>query len=188
MTLTKAVLTSLGLLAIVASGGCGRAPEKQVATARQATPIGAATPKPGTAATPTPKSDYDKALSYTRCMTANGADTPDPVVGQALVTVNIVHRGDSEAMLEAKQHAFALCKQLLPATWPLKQDTADAAKERPFRDCVRKEGVAWPEPDAAGVSNWPTDPLAMTTPAYDAAIRACRHLLDDPANNLPENQ
>jgi hypothetical protein len=33
-----------------------------------------------------------------------------------------------------------------------------------------------------------TDPYAMTTPAYEAAIQACRHLVDDPANALPENQ
>jgi hypothetical protein len=171
-------------LAIAALSACGTAAEPGVATA--AKPTGPAAPP--TASSAPKQTDYDKALSYTRCMTDNGADTPDPVVGQALVTVNIIHVGESEATMEGKTHAFAKCEQLLPATWPLKQDLGDAAAEKPFRDCVRKEGVDWPEPDASGIADWPTDPMAMTTPAYDSAIRACRHLLDDPANNLPENK
>jgi hypothetical protein len=118
-------------------------------------------------------------------MTANGVSTTDPVAGQALVTVNIIHHGDTAAMLDAKQAAFTKCKQYLPASWPLKVDAAEIARTRGFVACVRKHGVDWPETDANGMADWPTDPLAMATPAYNAAIRACRGLLDGPRQPTP---
>jgi hypothetical protein len=177
-------------LAIVFVGlaltGCSNAPaEPSVATAARPRATAAAARSSPSAAEPT---DYDNALAYTRCMTDNGVRTPDPVVGEALVTVNIVHRGDTLADLTAKQHAFAKCKDLLPTTWPLKVDPKEEARIQQFVACVRKHGVDWPHTDPNGLAPWPTDPTAMSTPAYDAAIRACRHLVDDPANSLPENQ
>jgi hypothetical protein len=165
--------------------GCGHAAAPQVATARSAAPPHAATPTRSAAAEPT---DYDKALRYTRCMTANGAPTADPVAGKALVTINVIHVGESAATLKARSAAFGKCKQYLPTTWPLRVDPADVARSRAFVACVRGRGLSWPEPDANGMAAWPTDPQAMSTPAYDAAIRACRHLYDDPANQLPENR
>lgn len=182
------IRTVAGALVLsVALAGCTHPPGPQVATADRApaTVSASTVPSPSKTAVVT---DYDKALNYTRCMTAHGAPTPDPVVGQLLVTVNLLHVGESEATIEAGRTAFDKCKQLLPATWPMKQDLTEAAAERPFRECVRKQGVAWPEPDANGNANFPTDPYAMATPAYNAAIQVCRHLLDDPANNLPGNQ
>jgi hypothetical protein len=160
--------------------GCASAPPAaKVATADR--PSSA----PTTTAAPT---DYDKALAYTRCMTRNGVSTPDPVVGQVLVTVNIVHHGDTLEMLTAKKEAFARCKRLLPATWPQRVDPKEEVRTRKFVACVRQHGVDWPATDANGMADWPTDPGAMSTPEYDAAIRACRHLVDDPANSLPENR
>jgi hypothetical protein len=174
------------VLALGVLAGCSPAPE-------QPTVATAASPPSATAAAPTspsPKAptDYDKALAYTRCMTANGATTPDPVVGEALVTVNTVHRGDTLADLTAKRNAYTKCKQLLPTTWPLKVDAKEVARIAKFVACVRKHGVDWPQTDENGLAAWPTDPNAMATPAYDAAVRACRSLVDDPANALPENQ
>jgi hypothetical protein len=160
--------------------GCASAsPAPKVATAgRPSSPA-------ATTAAPT---DYDKALAYTRCMTRNGVSTPDPVVGEVLVTVNTVHHGDTLEMLTAKRHAFAKCEHLLPATWPLRVDSKEEVRSRKFVACVRRHGVDWPATDANGMADWPTDPGAMSTPEYDAAVRACRHLVEDPANSLPENQ
>jgi len=172
----------LAAMLTTTAAACGAPARPHVATARSAAPP---VPQPGT---PAAETDYDKAQRYTRCMTANGVVTPDPVAGQALVTVNIVHAGDSPAAYDARRAAFAKCRQFLPTTWPLKVDPDETVRTRQFVACARKHGVDWPEADASGLAAWPTDPDAMTGPAYDAAIRACRHLLDDPANGLPENQ
>jgi len=181
---TTALLWTAAAAVALALAGCDRpAPSPQVATARSAAPAAA----PSSSATPK-LSDYDKALNYTRCMTAAGAPTPDPVVGKPLVTVNTVRLGESEASIEAKQAGFAKCRRYLPATWPLKEDPADTARESAFVACVRKHGLSWPKPGADGMAAWPTDPQAMNTQAYKDAIQDCRHLYDDPANNLPENK
>jgi hypothetical protein len=171
------------VLLCLALAGCTAAPpEPQVATAASPT-AQAGSPSPS----PARKTDYDKALAYTRCMTENGAPTPDPVVGEALVTVNTLRRGDTLAQMTAKRTAFKQCKALLPTTWPLKVDPKEEVRIQKFVACVRKRGVAWPVTGADGMAPWPTDPGAMTTPEYDAAVHACRHLVDDPANSLPEN-
>lgn len=177
----------VAFLAVFLVAGCGspaESPAAHVAHADQPPPVRASPAR----SRPAQASDYDKALAYARCMTANGAPTPDPVVGQALVTVNVVHRGDTVADLEAKKSAFAVCKHLLPTTWPLRLDPKEVARTAKFAVCVREHGVAWPEAKPDGLADWPTDPYALTTPAYEAAIQACRHFVDDPANSLPENQ
>jgi hypothetical protein len=171
-------------LSCLALAGCTPAPaEPAVATAaRSSAPPASAT------SSPKAQTDYDKALAYTRCMSDHGAPTPDPVAGQPLVTVNTFHRGDTAAMYTAKQDAFKHCKQFLPATWPLKMDPKEEVRIRKFVACVRQRGLDWPETGTDGMAAWPTDPGAMSTPEYDAATNACRHLVDDPANSLPENQ
>ncbi|MEV4508113.1 hypothetical protein AB0K00_04045 [Dactylosporangium sp. NPDC049525] len=171
-------------LALLTVAGCAQSQTTPaVATAASRPPV----PAVSVSSSPA-ESAYDKALRYTRCMTTHGAPTADPVAGEALVTTNVMHVGDTAAVIDARRQAFAACQVYLPSTWPVKQSSADAAREKPFRDCVRQQGVDWPEPDASGYVNLPTDPNAMTTPAYEGAIQACRHLLDDPANQLPENR
>jgi hypothetical protein len=180
------VRVPLPLLALLLLAGCTSAPPvPKVATADQHGSAAASAAASPPAARPT---DYDKALAYARCMTGNGVPTPDPVVGEALVTVNTVHRGDTLAMLTAKRDAFAKCKHFLPATWPLRVDPKEEARTGKFVACVREHGVDWPVTGVNGLAPWPTDPGAMSTPEYDAAVQACRHLVDDPANSLPENQ
>jgi hypothetical protein len=39
-----------------------------------------------------------------------------------------------------------------------------------------------------GLSNEPTDNWLGRMPGYDPAARACRNLVDDPANNDPANK
>lgn len=175
-------------LLCLALAGCTAAPTSpQVATAASLTASAATASAAAAAAaqSPSPKlTDYDKALAYTRCMTENGAPTPDPVVGEPLVTVNTIQKGDTWEALDAKRTAFTKCKQLLPNTWPLKMDPKEEVRIQKFVACVRKRGIDWPVTGADGMAPWPTDPGAMGTPAYDAAVQACRHLVDDPAANL----
>ena len=64
---------SLLLLSVALAGCTSAPPEPQVASAAKpnGSPV-AASPSPAA------QTDYDKALAYTRCMTDNGAPTPDP--------------------------------------------------------------------------------------------------------------
>ena len=121
-------------------------------------------------------------------MTANGVVTADPVEGEPLVTANYITKGTSIAQYEAKFAAHEKCKQFLPVTWPIKGDPKEYAKARPYFDCMREHGVPEPQPDANGMVHQPTDWSWQSTPQYEAAVAACRHLYDDPANNQPENK
>lgn len=163
------------LTAAVALAGCtSPAPQPQVASAAKTT----ASPEAAASPSPTKESDYDKALRFTRCMNDLGEEIPDPVIGQPLQLTGI-RAGD----WYTPSPNFPKCKQYLPATWPVKMDPKQLAKEAKFVACLRKRGIVVPEPDANGMVHYSTDPGYWETPEYRAAENACRYLYDDPANN-----
>jgi hypothetical protein len=129
------------------------------------------------------ETDYDKALRYTRCMTENGDKMPDPVEGKPLPLGSVGNGWTTTAT-----PAFQKCKQFLPATWPIKLDPKEVARSRGYVQCMRKRGIPEPVADENGVVNEPTGDSLSQMPGYDAAVRACRHLVDDPANNDPANK
>lgn len=167
-------LTAALLAAGVAAGCASPPPQPQVASAAQPTASANAAPSPSAVK----ETDYDKALHFTRCMNALGENIPDPVEGKPIQTTS-VKMGD----WYVPSNNFDRCKQFLPATWPVKMDPKDLAKEAKFDDCMRKRGIAVPEPDAQGMVRYSTDPGYWETPEYRAAEDACRYLYDDPANN-----
>ncbi|MEH1017028.1 hypothetical protein V6U90_28510 [Micromonospora sp. CPCC 206060] len=158
-------------------------PTPEVASAQQ--PSDSASAGPSAAVKET---DYDKALRYTRCLTDNGAETPDPVEGKRLVTAHVITPGVNAETMLARMAAHEKCKRFLPATWPVKVDQAEFARSRPYFDCMRSHGMDEPMPDENGMVETPTDASYRSTPEYQDAIAKCRHLYDDPANNLPENR
>ncbi len=189
------LLAALGSAVVLALCGCSGTESPTVATAEHpgAAPVrsaggSASGASPATGASPmvasptASQSSYDKALLFTRCMTAHGVVTPDPVVGAVLVT-GLTFGSPGGPDLATQQSALVKCKKLLPATWPVKEDPKDIARDRPFFDCLRKHGVNSPTPNADGVVDEPTDDGWMLTPAYKGAEAACRYLVDDPANN-----
>jgi len=167
MKLVK-VLAVGSVLTVLA--GCSSTETPQVATAQHPTP-----PPAVSGATPTPAedSDYDKALRFTRCMTENGAEVPDPVEGQPL---QLVPASKGFQLLSTPE--FEECRHFLPATWPVKADPKEIARQRPWAACMRKHGGKVPElePDANGMVHSPPDPTLQYTPKWRAAEAACRHL------------
>ncbi len=162
-------------LVVAVLGGCSSpAPQPQVASAAKPTAGAAAAP----ATSATRESDYDKALRFTRCMNALGETIPDPVEGKPLQTTS---QKSGDWFVPSSN--FPKCKQYLPATWPVKMDPKDLAKEAKFDECLRKRGIDVPVPDANGMVHYSTDPGYWETPEYRAAEDACRYLYDDPANN-----
>jgi hypothetical protein len=178
------------LVTALVLAGCAAPEAPRVPSAQQREPGGV----PSASAPATvgdPDSDFDKALRYTRCMTDHGATHPDPEVGKALVTYNMMDLqetgGDTAklaALMEIRTQAHSQCKQLLPATWPIWVDPAEIARSRAFGVCLREHGVETAEPDANGMVNYPTDSSIWETPLYQSAVDACRHLVDDPANKV----
>jgi hypothetical protein len=170
------------LLAALALGGCTSAPAPEIPTATKP----AAAPVPSASASPAALSDFDKALRFTRCMTEMGVKTKDPVVGEVLPVYMTLEAGEVPANFEerAQLHrtAWAKCKPLLPATWPVKEDPAQLAKERPFKDCLRRHGIEPFEADSNGMVHYPVDMSYLDDPKYKAAENACRKYYDDPAN------
>lgn len=180
----------MALVAAFAVAGCGSKQSPKVATA--AAPAGAASggvsaSGPVSAAPPAKESDYDKARRYTRCMTENGEKMPDPVEGEPLLRVG-VRGGETFDHFEKGPTAYDKCKQFLPAIWPVKIDPKEVARSRGYVQCMRKHGIPEPVLDENGVGNYPTGDQLERTPGYEAAVRACRHLIDDHANNDPANK
>lgn len=181
--------TARVVLAVAVSGmllaGCGGAGSPHVATAQPSKVISTG---PGSVApSPSKESDYDKALRYTRCMTAHGAPMPDPVVGVPIDNHDDFGPGVNAEEVNARYHANKLCRQFLPTTWRVKVDPADVARSGKYTDCMIKHGIPMPIPDAQGFIDEPTDDALERMPGYDAAVAACRHLIDDKANNQPDN-
>jgi hypothetical protein len=166
------------VVATLALTACDRQEAPQVASAsRPAEASPAATAPAGTGTTTAAKeTDYDKALRYTRCMTANGVPMPDPEMGKAL-PIGKPPDPANHGFQEFDVAPFTKCKQFLPATWPVKWDPDMIARFRPFNECMRKRGIDVAEPDADGMLPDRTDPLAPRSAEYRAAEDACRYLI-----------
>lgn len=181
-------LLSFALVVVVGLAGCGGpsggSRGSRVATAQRPASTGA----PATSAPAAAETDYDKARRYVRCMNDHGVTIPDPVVGEPLQvwTYASLNGGsvtgiDDKFRLRIRPPEFDKCKHHLPATWPVKADPKEIARDRPFGECLRKHGVYWPEPDPNGMMRYPADHSVYETREYEAAEQACRHLVDDPA-------
>ncbi|MFI6333127.1 hypothetical protein ACIBBG_33175 [Micromonospora chersina] len=159
-----------------------------MATAQQPSATATGEPAKASPSAAAGNSNYDKALGYTRCMTGNGVKMPDPVEGKPLWLGNannpVVFMPDEKTgWIQISAEVFKKCEPFLPDSWPVKADTAVLAKERPFRQCMRNQGIDLPEPvvDANGMVREPTDYSANATSELQAGVAACRHLVDDPA-------
>jgi hypothetical protein len=175
--LVRTAVTAVAVVMAVAPAGCtGAKPEPRVATA--ARPTASAAPHADPSPSATKETDYDKALHFVRCMNALGETIPDPVEG---TPIQMTSKKQGDWYVPSSN--FPKCKQFLPATWPVKMDPKDLAKEKAFDDCLEKRGIDVPKPDANGMVHYPTDGGYYETPEYRAAEDACRYLYDDAANN-----
>ena len=159
---------SMAVVIAVAPAGCDASDTPKVATA-QSRPVTAASAVAPPA--PAEESDYDRALRYTRCMTENGQQIRDPVVGEPLPI-----GAPGKGWANVATPAFEKCRHFLPRIWPVKTDPKWIAQARPWGECMRKHGVDVPElhPDANGMLPYAPDPAVDHTPQWIAADAACR--------------
>jgi hypothetical protein len=127
------------------------------------------------------ETDYDKALRFVRCLNDKRAKVNR--YGQPMAAIQDPVVGEPLPVYDAPKDVFDQCKQFLPSTWPIREDPAELAKEKPYRACLREHGIDAPEPDSSGLIAYPANPYAETDPANQAATDACIHLYNDPALN-----
>ncbi|WP_431936681.1 hypothetical protein [Micromonospora sp. RP3T] len=192
-------VAAVSAISLSGCGGSADTGNARVATAQKPAQTATATPRQptetaagatkGASSAPGRASAYDKALSYTRCMNENGVRLPDPVEGKPLPVGStkgataILSTDGTRGWIKISPEAFAACKSFLPEAWPVKFDAAELTRERPFRECMRRQGIDMPEPvlDARGMVNDNPDRSDHDAPEYRAAEEACRGTLDDPA-------
>jgi hypothetical protein len=185
------LLTTFVLPGAILIAACGSPDQPRVASAatdHAATAAGSAGGASAVPSAPSAPTDYDKALAYTRCMTANGAPSRDPVEGEPLVTYNMLRPGEDAASYQTRRDAHQKCRHHLPVAWPVRWDPKEIARSQRYIECMREHGITQSWPDANGLAQEPTDDAFRSSPEYQAAVRACRHLVDDPANDQPENK
>ena len=128
----------------------------------------------------------DAALEWSKCMRENGADVPDPQVGQGGL-LQIGPRPGQNAPSEATMRRAAKeCEGILRDAGPGKPPGAvdrarmEAAALEHAR-CMRKHGIDMPDPqfdrEGGGVAIQ-IDPKQTSSPAWKAAEKACGSLLE----------
>ena len=131
-------------------------------------------------------------LRYARCMRANGVDVPDPrrdADGGMVMEGGPGGGGVDPDFEEADEE----CRHLLPERGegpqlsPEQQDALEEA-ELAYADCMRDQGVDYPDPDFSGggavirIGEGGVDP---TDPEFGAADEKCAHHREDVLDGLP---
>ena len=129
----------------------------------------------------------DAALEWSKCMRENGANVPDPPVGQGGL-LQIGPRPGQNAPSEATMRRAAKeCEGILRDAGPGKPPSAadrarmEAAALEHAR-CMRKHGIDMPDPQfnsEGGGFAIRVDPKKMSSPAWKAAEKACGNLLGE---------
>lgn len=153
------VAVSVALAAIVLlAAGCG---------ARPSAASGASSTSHRSASSPS-------AVSFSRCMRSNGVPNyPDPNGSGALPKDGPEQLGVSSARFGSATRA---CRHLLPngGTPTQTQLQQVRAKSLAFSQCMRRHGVALPDPDSSGRIPDPASVgIDQASPHFEAANQAC---------------
>lgn len=139
-------IATLPLLTLVLLLALATASAAQVATL--------ATPSPDAASTAEPSEEVDgeqAILDFVACLRDNGLDLPDPQFGPEgprFSDPSILLRIDfrSSEFLDAMEACDALLAALQPEIDP-EQQAEQAEQQLAFAECMRQEGVDFPDPD-----------------------------------------
>lgn len=130
-------------------------------------------------------------VRYAECMRDRGVDMPDPRAGEGGMT--IVGGRPGEAPDDDFEDADEECRHLLPDRGegpqlsPEQQDALEEA-ELAYADCMREQGVDYPDPDfgdggaVVRIGEGGVDP---TDPEFQAADEECAHHRDAVLDRLP---
>lgn len=146
-----AALAGALVLALAACGG-GAAAEETTPTLPTLTEAATAA---SDATTTTEAVDPEEAIQeYTACMREHGIEMPDPESGDGGGVISI--EGDpGDFDLTAFDEAAAACDPILEAAFgefemSPEQEAEMMDQQLAFAQCMRDEGIDWPDPDSSG--------------------------------------
>ncbi|WP_051771857.1 hypothetical protein [Saccharothrix sp. NRRL B-16314] len=119
-------------------------------------------------------SQEERSQEFAQCMRDNGVDMPDPdPTGGKAGGFGKVDRTDPDF-----ERAVDACREFLPGGGDLsKLDPEKLEQLRVFAQCMRDNGVDIPDPDPAGGKLGGLGTVDRDSPAFKAALTACRDKL-----------
>lgn len=123
-------------------------------------------------------SDEDKALEFVDCMREQGIDLPDPEPnGNGGFDYGIADSG-VDVGDPAFRKAIQACQDKLPGGGLANLDDPEMqAQLREFAQCMRDNGIDFPDPDPDGGFAGALAEIDRTSPQFQKAIDACRDKL-----------
>lgn len=120
--------------------------------------------------------DPDQAMQeYAECMREHGIDMPDPGSGGGVIEMGV----DEEGGIEAFEEAGEACDPILEAAFgefelSPEQEAEFMDEQLAFAQCMRDNGVDWPDPDPNGDSTIALELGSDVDPdTIDAAMETC---------------
>jgi hypothetical protein len=177
MIVTRLRAGAAGLLLITALSACTGSPGSSGVATLQSPGAGESDPS----ASPSASLDPETArLEFARCMREHGIDVPDPGSGGG----GAVAIGGDKADVEKMQTAMEACDQFLGEALgaPTEIDPEMQDKMLEFAECMRDNGVDFPDPGADGggrITIGGKDGIDPSSPEFQAAQEACQSILGD---------
>lgn len=169
--MNRTTLTVLGAAMLLALTGCSSGQGDGIASAggTQSASQGAK-----------PASDEDKAREFAECMRDNGVDLPDPVPdGDGGFDFGVAE-ADIDFNDPAFQKAVQACRDKLPGGGREALDDPEVqAQLRVFAQCMRDNGIDFPDPDPDGGFGQAFMELDRNSPEFQRAMDACRDKLPE---------
>lgn len=119
--------------------------------------------------------------SYAKCMRSHGvSDFPDPTAdsGGHVDGFRLSGHGDLDSGNPAYKAAQQSCRSLLPGgSQPPAKSSKEIASEVKWAQCMRSHGVpSFPDPNGQGAFD--SSKFDESTPAFQAASKACQSLMN----------
>ena len=174
MTMRSTRLLALIGTTVLALAACGGGSAADTSPTLPSLSQPTADAEPGTTTTTTAVDPEEAMQEYTECMREHGIEMPDFGSGSGGV---VTLEADNESGFEAFEEAAAECDPILKGAFgefelTPEQEAEFMDQELAFAQCMRDNGVDWPDPTSSGNSMIELgDDLDPET--VDAAIETC---------------
>jgi len=170
MKKTRPPWVALAVVLLAATGACSKPAAEGVATAGGQVTRGQADPS-------RPADDpQERVRQFIQCMRDQGIDVPDPEPGNR-TGKSALRFATGEIDKAVLGPAMEKCNEFLPEGGAPPQPTPEQIeRQRRFAQCMRDNGVPWPDPDpqTGGFQAGDAVPLRKDDPATMAALEKCR--------------
>ena len=167
--MNRMTLTVLAAATLLALAGCSSGQGEEIASA------GGTQSASKSAA---PASDEEKAREFTECMRDNGVDLPDPEPdGNGGFDFGVAAAG-IDFNDPALQKAVQACRDKLPGGGQAALDDPEVqAQLREFAQCMRDNGIDFPDPEPGGGFGGAFVEMDRNSPEFQQAMDVCQDKL-----------